>query len=263
MDNAYLTKYLDGGPGLNTVFLSLSIISVLASIYFFLKSKKTKKPFYLQRTFPIIEDSLSAIDGLDIRFGDERLKRLTLSKISFWNSGHATIEWNDVASKDIVRIELPEDEKIISAKVEFVKRDANNISVHIDGRYAFINFDFIDFGDGALIELYHTAPSHKELLFKGTIKGSEPLKPGEYGQDILLDKILRAFFSWIPGVIGFEGGVMTTKDGFFYDKVLPFLMSPIAIPIVFICSPIDYFCSIFLGKIPKEYKLDGRNVSKK
>ena len=82
-----ISDWLTSNPYLNLIFFLLSIISILLTIFFYYKSKKTKEPRYLYKSFSLIENSLSALDGLEIIYNKEKIDTLTLTKFAIWNNG--------------------------------------------------------------------------------------------------------------------------------------------------------------------------------
>ena len=165
--------WLTSSPHLNLVFLILTTISVLAtvcSIYFYFKHKKFKNLTYLIKSFSIIDDYASAVEGLLIKFGKQQVQRLTISKISLWNKGNETIGAGDIATSDRLRLTPVGDGKIISAKIILEKRSANNISVSIENNEVLIEFEFLDYSDGAIFEVYHTGLVSQAFKLNGTNK---------------------------------------------------------------------------------------------
>lgn len=243
-----LTEWLSGNPYLNLLFLVLAIASVATSIFLYLKGKKSKEPTYLAKSFAIIDDHISAIAGLEIKYRDQDVQRLTISKLSFWNGGHETIDGSDIAPADKLRFVVEEDGEIISAKPILEKRQANNITISIQDNEAHVLFDFFDYGDGAIFEIYHTGSAKLSLKMNGTIKGVKKIQYGEYQKDYLLDKVTEPLFGWTDK--------LNLKDGSFSHDLLMMVLVPFIIPFIIVLSPIDKIGSYF-RRIPKEYDLSG------
>lgn len=249
-----LLTWLAGNPYLNLLFLLLAIASVLVSIFLYFKSKKSKEPKYLTKSFSIIDDSISAIDELDIKYKNLEIQRLTISKLSFWNGGHETIEGNDIAPADKLRISLRDKGEIISVKPILEKREAINVDCNIFENEINITFDFLDYGDGAIFEIYHTGSSNLPLKLIGTIKGASKISYGEYKKDQLLEKFLDPVFSQFKK--------LNFKRGSIPEKIILAFLVPIAVPLIFIISPIDAIASYFF-RVPKDYDLSTIDTSGK
>lgn len=255
-----ILSWLSGNTILNIVFLILSISSIAVSIYLFFKSIRSKKPVYLEINYPLIEDSVSAIDGLEIKYNKQKISRLTLTRFSFWNNGRETIDGNDIAAADRLRIYIPARRKtdsgeMISAKVIFSRKQANSIKLDIEDSEAYISFDFLDYGDGAIFEIYHTGIAEHQLGIKGTLKGSHKLKRGAYKKGYLFAKVDRFLSDWLPLP------ALPSPDeiqGSILKGIIVMFMFPITFiiyfPFIVIVSPIDYIATYFY-KIPKEYDL--------
>lgn len=242
----HITDWFGGNPYLNFLFLFLAITSVAISIYLYFKSKREKIPRYIDRSFAIIENSISAIEGLEVKHNNTNIKQLTLSRVSFWNGGKKTIDGNDLAKADRLRISFENDTEIISAKIIHKKRDANAIKIDKEKNIAFISFDFLDYSDGAIFEIYHTGAAHDKASIKGTIKGSRHITYGEHKKDYLIDITIYRIATQLQKI-----GV---RDGSLLEKIIILLLVPVLFPIFGFSIIFDKFAS-FSKKIPSEYQL--------
>ncbi|WP_310439961.1 hypothetical protein [Sulfuricurvum sp.] len=238
-----ISAYLTNSPYLNLIFLLLAIISVIISIFLYFKSKKVKKPTYLYKSFALIKNSISALDGLQITYNKEQIHTLTLTKFAFWNNGNDVIDGNDIAPIDKLRISIPVDKKIINVKSIFNRKIANNISINIENNEAYINFDFLDFGDGAIFEVYHTADANEKINLNGTIKGVNKIKLGMYEKDFITNTIVAKLDNTFP-----------EPENIIIKSFYIILIFPIVIPLFLITMSIDSFLS-FINRIPVEYNL--------
>lgn len=238
-----ISDWLTSNPYLNLIFFSLAIISVFLSIFLYYKSKKIKEPIYLYKSFELIKNSFSALDGLEIKYNKERIDTLTLTKLAIWNNGNDVIEGSDIAPADKLRISLANDKKIINVKSIFNRKIANNIIIKIDKNEAIINFDFLDFGDGAIFEVYHTGNINEKISMNGTIKGVTKIKWGIYEKDYLSNIFVTKVDNIFP-----EPKNSILKFIYFI------ILVPIVLPILILASFVDSFL-LFIHKIPKEYNL--------
>lgn len=193
-----ISSWISSSPYLNLVFLFLAIVSIFMSIFFYYKGKRTKKPTYLYKSFALIENSISALEGLEIKYNKEQIDTLTLTKFAIWNAGNDIIEGSDIAQADKLRITLPNDKRIINIKPIFNRKVANSITIDIQNNEGYINFDFLDFGDGAIFEIYHTSNHKDKVHLKGIIKGVQNLKWGSYEKDYLSNTITSKIDKIIP-----------------------------------------------------------------
>ncbi|WP_139195558.1 hypothetical protein [Halomonas daqiaonensis] len=124
------SKWLEGGIAVNSVFLTLAIAGISLSIYFYLQSKREKRPVFNVRTFPLIQNSLGTVPELSIAFKNKPVKTLSLTRLAFWNSGSETITKDDIVGADPLRIHGDGGGEILTVKVSFTRRSA----VHLGKR---------------------------------------------------------------------------------------------------------------------------------
>lgn len=247
-----LLNTLSNNPFLNVVFLCLAIFSILLSVIFYLKSKKTKDPSYLVKSYSLIENHVTTIDGLEILFNDKSISCLTLTKLSLWNNGRQTIDRTDIAPADKLRIELTSPGEIISAKATSAYDEANNIDVVVNNNSAEITFDFLDYGNGAIFQIYHTCASDQQPELVGTLKGANKIKYGKYKELFLTEKVLHPFD------LLFENLKIDPENGNL-GKVIAVILLPVVLPIVFIFGPIDAIAA-FMKRAPKLYELSDEST---
>lgn len=240
--NAWLT----GSPSLNFLFLLLAIGSLAASIYFFRKSRKEKAPVFLIKTFPLIKDNIAAVEGLHITINDQPIKTLSLARVAFWNKGRDTINAEDIAQSDKLRIELMGDGKIVGSKISFVRKSANSISTTTEGNKIMISFDFLDHLDGCVVDLYHTGSQQAKVIVKGTIKGAAAITKGMLEETFLLERFLDPIFDHLPKP---QGSSILVKAAI---VVLIVILLPVILPLTAIGILVELFQTV-----PKDYTLSG------
>ena len=152
----------------------IAVSSVLLAIALFIKGRRVKLPRYAIRSSNIFKDLVSKVGILDVRYGDEQIENLTVSKVAFWNAGRETIHWQDVADADLLRLQATGGYKILSATILHQKNPANKFRIKkkdSDGSIVWLIFDYIDKGEGVVLQLFHTGASSEDIRFYGTIKG--------------------------------------------------------------------------------------------
>jgi hypothetical protein len=173
----------------------LGFIGVTLAIVFFLKSRRIKRPIYTIRSVHLIRDVSDRVDFLEIKYAGERIPNLTSSKITLWNQGRETIEGSDIAQADPLSIRTAKGLKILEARVLQSVNAANRLDVskNVDDSGASIRFDFLDYGEGAVIQVLHTGSSSSDLSVTGTIKGGGQFRIKHLSQ--------RRWFSSTTGII--------------------------------------------------------------
>ena len=240
-------KWLEGGSEINLVFLALAIAGLALSVFLYLKGKKEKLPVYLIKTFPLINNNLTELDGIAISFEGIPVQSLELSKVSFWNRGAETINGTDIVAADPLRIEVSADDTLYAARIAFQKNPHNVPTVTVDGGIALIKFDYLDRMDGVVVDIYHSGNSKIEVL--GTIKGAGMPKVAIFGlAGDLLSKI-APYFDWVP-------------DPFTKDVLHKLIFFPIYLVVIMFAGVLfmpllvlDFTEKLFL-RIPKEYSFE-------
>lgn len=254
---SWLYKFLDGGILTNLVFLILAVVSVLISIILYIKSKKEKELVFIAKSFELIENATSSIDNLTIKYGNENVEALTLTKLSLWNNGKATIDAKDVVDSDKLRVELPESIKIYSAVIEMTVKKYNCIKLYIEDNKIIINFDFLDYGDGAIINFYHNGTSEQNIRLTGTLKGALPVKPA-----VEVDNLpITNYFGRLLFRKYWEDERQSPN---ILEKVIACVLLPFGILLLLIFIPFDVANYVFFKKIPKQFVLvdKGTDVGK-
>lgn len=150
----------------------IAILGVICAIVFFIKGKKSKKPTYMVATNNLVRDSFKDIDSVQITYKRENITNLSVSKVTFWNAGKDTIQKFDVPKRFPIKITIKEGYRILDAKIIYQKNIANSIKAHLnsENNEVIISFDYLDFEDGFVLQIFHTADSSDEISVNGTIK---------------------------------------------------------------------------------------------
>lgn len=185
-------KWLNENQWMNLIFLLLALLSILTSIYLFLKSKKRKEPVYDKRSINVISDAIKKHDGIEINYKGEKIENLTITKIAFWNDGNDTIDALDQAPTDKLSILIDEGFSILESEVLFQSNQSNNIQIaHTENKIKII-FDYLDAKQGGIIKLIHTGKSSSQINLNGTFKGSRKLRR-VYSRTVNLSTIWNFF----------------------------------------------------------------------
>lgn len=183
----WLLPYLKGDPLLNLAFLALAFASIGVSFVLYWRSRKEKVPVFNIRHFILIRAKQIALPGLRITHDGHELADLTLTRFALWNRGRATVNRNDVAPIDPLRLQVPSECRIIHSAIEYTSTPANNFRICIsqDRTRVDIEFDFFHTNEGCTLAVYHTA-SGRDLTLQGTIKGVRSIPRGVFEADNLL-----------------------------------------------------------------------------
>lgn len=173
-------------PWITLLGIILGITSIASAIYFYIKSKRSKKPTCVITNKQIIGSSITQSQDLEVTYNGEKIENLWITNIVFWNAGTETIDDADIPKSSPVCIKI-NNGKIFQINKKFIKRDLNLLEFSlINDKKIDITFDFIDKDDGFILEIIHSAKSETDLNMEAVFKGS----------DELLNKSSIAFHEW-------------------------------------------------------------------
>ena len=231
---------------LNLMFLVLAVLSIVISIVIFIASKKEKRPYFHVRTFRLIQDSLNTIEAVEILYKGQRVQNLSLAKVALWNKGRDTINSQDVAPKDPLRISVQSPVKLLGAKIIHTANPVNNFLIlpDLERGEIQIQFDYFHRLEGIVVQLYHTGSGENDLALLGTIKGVKRIiraSPKEdYFADLFIDPLERWLNTINPPVVR---GLLTFS--------ITLILFPILGLLLFI-----YILMRPMRKIPRQFSLD-------
>lgn len=170
-----MTKMIDvfnQNPWVIFLCFCITILGLILAIAFFYASRKKKDFRYSYNSNQLIKDFTQQIDGLNISYKSESIESLTVTKYVFWNKGNETINYSDFPSTSKLKIKIKKDFKILDSNIIFTKNDINNVKCElINNEEVLLVFDYLDKGEGFVVQLIHTSPNNKDLYVDGTIKG--------------------------------------------------------------------------------------------
>lgn len=236
---------LDSSLWTTTVLFIISVMGVVLTVVFYLKSRRYKKPMYRKTNIAIVGDKTKGIDGLSVAYAGKGISTFSVAKFALWNAGNKVIEATDVAPSDPIRIAVKEGAQILDAKISYVKRKANNFTVSVSGdrRKVTIGFDYFHKSEGLVIEVYHTEESKDALTILGTIKGVNDFTNVES----IEDKYLYGWFDALEFPFTF---IKNEKARF----AIVFILVLVTLPIYIILRFVDGIRQL-IYRAPKEYDL--------
>jgi len=192
------------------ISIIISIIGLIICVFLYFKSRIIKQSVYTKKSITIINKYFyKLVPYLQVSYNDSKLKNLTLCFIAFWNNGNITIDKNDISSGDPLRIEIPNDIKVLEKSIVTSSNKANKFNINeIYDNSIKIDFDYLDPNEGGAIKLIHDGNTSSKILVRGRIKGAgEPnhINLSEGNPNIVIDfsnfkfslKIRRNFFGFI------------------------------------------------------------------
>lgn len=169
---------MHGVSGVNPGWIGplIGLVTLSLAIAFFLLGRRArlKGPTWAARSNNLVRGFASALPDLEILFRSEKVDTLTVTRIAFWNRGMATIDRNDIAPADPLRITSIANSRLLDVKVVQVSGEPSRFEAVLsdNGKAAYLRFDFLDHDHGAVVQVVHTGASGADLTVAGTIKGA-------------------------------------------------------------------------------------------
>lgn len=109
---------------------------------------------------------------IEFLFRGDKVSNVTLSRVAIWNTGNTTVRGAQIVESDPLRIAVSNGAHILETTVLRRTREVNDVSCVLrqdTGSAAEFRFDYLDPGDGALVQLIHTG--NAEIRVIGSIRG--------------------------------------------------------------------------------------------
>ncbi len=146
---------------------------LIAAIILYRASRIGARPTYQSRGIKLIGKEAELPQDVDILFQGTPVPRLTMTHVVFWNSGKVLCRGNDVVTEDPIRCEFGADAVVLRVRVLKSTRPAIKFQARTTqsalNQVQFL-FDYLDPGDGAMVEILHTGEKRHPTL-SGTIRG--------------------------------------------------------------------------------------------
>lgn len=189
----------------------VGLLSIIIAIILFMIGRHTKEPIYAIQSTNLIQDFTSRFEALEIKYAGKQISNFTSTKVVFWNNGKDTINGADIVSAEPLIIRVKDGYKILDSNVLHPKKEYNpnqfSIKPSEDGSHVLIQFDYLDKGQGGVIQLLHTGESSDDVEVCGTIKGA-----GKPKFRTVMKYTPPIFFLVVVGGLSFFVGRLIYKD---------------------------------------------------
>ena len=203
MNISQLVSVINQNPWLILCSLILNPVTIILSIIFFIKNKKTVSIKYCLKNDLLISDFIQKINNLNIDYSGNIIKTLSIAKIAIWNDGNLTINNNDFAKKDNFFISIDNDFEILDTSIIQTINTSNDIKVELsnDKKKIAIAFDYLDKKEGFVIQLFHTGTNIKIFNFEGSLKGFGKISKGKLQEKPKLHTVIKELLPLLSGLI--------------------------------------------------------------
>lgn len=174
-----LTRWITEHPVVTTWITLISLIGVLLTaiaLILQIKDKKRRAICYTIASTILIDNKVSAIDGIKILFQTSEISTVAVSNIKLWNGGNELLEEKDFYPGYELRVAVPENERILAIAISEQSDSICNINAQISSQKpseALVSFYCLEPRQGATINVYHTNINDKETKIIGKLKGGK------------------------------------------------------------------------------------------
>jgi hypothetical protein len=169
-----IRSYLNQGWVGIVLGAAIAIVTLIVSIVVSYRLRHRVEMSYQWWLIHLIGGDSSALpDEVTISFKDMPVPRLSSSTVVIWNTGNTTILGQDIVASDPFGLIIDPDTQLLKVNIPAATRDVIAFKADIDHAYKnriSVSFDFLDPGDGAVVEILHTGDPGI-LRVSGTIRG--------------------------------------------------------------------------------------------
>lgn len=219
------------------IYKLLALIALLVTVgipAYNLLVNQGKKPVYHTSSISVITSTLTdKASELEIRYNDNPINNLTISKIGLINLGKETIERSDIPPKGKLAVEFPQGVEIYNKQILFATNTANDVCIYqvvdiVDDKLnssqkqallkgyqnkVYIDFEYLAYNEGTVIQIAHSGEvDHSNIIFNGVLKGID-VKEGNIYQNKRLNQ-------WIIMILSSFLGIFLSTFGTFVYLVL-------------------------------------------
>ena len=160
---------------LATAGLAVSVLGIPLTFIIARRTRQRPELRYMLEYDEILRaDSNLFGRGLFMTLGSHRIDSISRTRVALWNHRGDAIRDADLLESDPLRIELQDGDEALQARVLSMSRKQLEVTAPIhegDLSKVSICFNFLDVGDGAIIEVIHRGPSKPTVL--GTLQGAD------------------------------------------------------------------------------------------
>ena len=154
-----------------------TIFSVVFGIWQWNKSKRKKELSCYKNSYTIVKGGKSLLPDLELKYKNEQIQELVITKYAIWNSGNEVLQGSDVVELKPLQVSCNgEKTRILDVKILQESDDTNQFVIaDVDKEHARIEFDYADPKDGIVIQIMHTGEA-QDIIVESKIKGRKNVK---------------------------------------------------------------------------------------
>lgn len=154
-----------------------TIFSVVFGIWQWYKSKRKKELSCYKNSYTIVKGGKSLLPDLELKYKNEQIQELVITKYAIWNSGNEVLQRSDIVEIKPLQVSYTaENTRILDVKILQESDETNQFVIaDVDKEHARIEFDYADPKDGIVIQIMHTGES-QDIMVECKIKGGKKVK---------------------------------------------------------------------------------------
>jgi hypothetical protein len=150
----------------------VAVAGIAFGVYSRYRPPVSKYLIYDTRSTTLVADVPGGYPKLRVSYDNLETKRFTVTKLAVWNQGRGTIEAKDIPAGDPLRVRVSTGLRFLDSQILKESSTGNGFRSKTESENSIlVSFDYLDFRQGAALELLHTGLSGKEIEVTGSIMG--------------------------------------------------------------------------------------------
>ena len=179
-----ILKEFNQNPFVLSVLAVCTVFSLISGIYFYIKSNKRHKMFFIIRGQNIYTDSRTSQSDIKVLYKDREVPNLTVSRFYIYNWGNSYLDFDSMSNLDSMRVQSKSDSvQILDLSIIDSGKSSKFIKIDekcVDEQSRKIVFDYIPPKDGFILQVFHTGNDTEDVLFLGKTKDEITWRKAEY-----------------------------------------------------------------------------------
>src|SRR5271154_4018409 len=115
--------------------------------------------YQMHDNFVVGQPDASSLGDIKILFNGDAVPRVVVTQLAVWNAGNTTVRGNDIVEADPLAVGIDPGSSILGTGLLSATRTVNDFHIRVmaqDRSRAFLDFDYLDPGDGAVFQIIHS-----------------------------------------------------------------------------------------------------------
>lgn len=193
----------------------ISIFSTIFGIYTWCAGKQRKELSVYYKSDILIKAGKQRIPKLDILYDGNEIDDLSSTKLYIWNSGNQVLNNSDIVSSRPPRVVSANNATLLDVQIIRSSDTTNAFSISQKNENAAqFDFEYIDHGDGILVQILHTG-NYSDIEFDCKIKGGREIKDRSPTRKDKKQTFTDKFLDFVATEFAFAVWIIITFGGIF------------------------------------------------